>query len=720
LPDQGSLYALYPPQYAELGGKPVLFYEIYVANESGANITSVEALAGGKVLKTISGTELGEAVRAPSMGIDDYVVYMWVPLAQGDRPAAVTHKVRLSNGDALSGAEVRVNYAAPLRISPPVYGDNWLAAEAPVNTNHHRKGLFAATAIAPTPVVGQRYAIDWMLYGPNGKLYRTNGMANDDWWNYGVEIHAVTDGVIVGAQDGIPSNEVGVEPKPVTLLYVAGNNVVQQLDDGKTYALYAHMIPGSLRVKIGDKVKKGDVLGLLGNTGNSGAPHLHFHIDTSRDVLFGEGVPYAMDYRYVGSVDWKAQMGDDGAWVAPAAKSVAMEGMPVDGDIVNMGPQQNGSLVRAGAFEGGVKYRTANDKFTVLDLHGSFREMGRQYGYLMREEMREAYNRTMNETAAMGMGKAQVDEASSMLYDSMSEKYVELMGGMSETSGLTLEQQKELNGGVISLINAYIMKSENATAGCSGVAFWGNYSKDGKLYFGRNWDMIKDLLVPYLPYMTLAVYHPDSGNTVANLEWIGEVYTETAMNDKGIFLELNNGQQPDPAHFGNRPFAAVKLLDFMFDSSTMEDIDREFSTTYPSDSYIIQVASKDAAYSYEWSSTYGARRRSENASGLLVAYNSFVPPFPAGWAAIAQPPSVDTRRANFLRMANSPEYKGKMDETLMQQFLALHARDGGGRLSGNVYQVIAVPQDYKMWLHGQNYSGWEEIDLKPLFFPKAS
>jgi len=725
LPDQGGLYALYPPQHAKLGNKPVLFYEIYVANESGANITKVEALEGGKVLKTISGEELGTAVRMPSMGIDDYVVYMWVPLAQGDMPSVVTHKVHLSNGDVLSGADVKVDYAKPLSISPPVYGEGWLAAEAPVNTNHHRKGLFTATAIAPTPVVGQRYAIDWMLYGPNGKLYRTNGMANEDWWNYGAEIRAVTDGVIAGAQDGIPSNEVGVEPTPVTLLYVAGNNVVQQLDDGKTYALYAHMIPGSVRVKIGDKVKKGDVLGLLGNTGNSGAPHLHFHLDTSKDVLFGEGVPYAMDYQHVGSADWKAQMDKDGIWDAPAAKPVAVEGgMPVDGEVVNIGPQQNGPLVRTGAFESGVKYKTKEGKFTVLDLHGSFREMGRQYGYLMRSEMQETYKRIMDETAARGLDRPQVTAWGNVLYDSMPERYAELMGGMSETSGLTLEQQKELNGGVVSLIDAYVLEQmNNATAkntACSGVAFWGNYSKDGKLYFGRNWDMVKSLLVPYLPYMTLAVYHPDSGNTVANLEWVGEVYTETAMNDKGIFLELNNGGHSDPVHEGGRPFAAVKLLDFMFDSSSMADIDREFNTTLASDSYLIQVANKDAAYSYEWP-TFGANRRSENVSGLLVAYNDFVPPYPAGWEGRIKPANpLDVRRSNFLAMANSPEYKGKMDEKLMQQFLAVPFGNGGGMLPDNVYQVIAVPEDYKMWLHGQNYSGWEEIDLKPLFFPNGA
>ncbi len=83
------------------------------------------------------------------------------------------------------------------------------------------------------------------------------------------------------------------------------------------------------------------------------------------------------------------------------------------------------------------------------------------------------------------------------------------------------------------------------------------------------------------------------------------------------------------------------------------------------------------------------------------------------------PEQIDIRRANFPKMAESPEYNGKMDEKLMQKFLSLHARDGKGMLAGNAYQAIAVPEDYKICLHRQNYSGWGEIDLKPLFFGKA-
>ena len=698
-----------------MGNEPALFYEIFLANMSASGLQRVEVLDGARVLKTIEGDELSRSLREPQLGVGDYAVYMWVSLAPGDKPLSISHKLYFEGQQtALEGARSEISYAAPIVISPPVYGNGWLSAEGPYNFNHHRRAIIPLMGKEYVP---ERYAIDWIKYGPNGKIYKTDGATVEDYYAYGQEIHAVADGEIVDTKDGIPNN-VPFDVPATSVGWAAGNLVTEQIGNG-TYAYYVHMIPGSLRVKIGDKVKTGDVLGLLGSTGISGAPHLHFHLGDTKDPLFTNGLPYVFNsYEWDGNGDWEGQFNStwNGSFASPVIVNMSMPGFE---NVLTLGPMQNSTLKLQTAFEGGVKYRTANDKFTVLDLHGSFHEMGRQYGYLMKNEMQVTYNRTMADLAAMGQSKALIKEAGDMLYESNSEKYVELMSGMSETSGLTLEQQKELNGGVISLIRAYIQKDVNTTAGCSGVAFWGNYSKDGKLYFGRNWDMINSLLSPYLPYMTVAVYHPDSGNTVANLEWIGEVYTETAMNDKGIFLELNNGAQSDPTHVDGRPFAPVKLLDFMFDSSDMADISREFNTTMDADSYIVQAADKNAAYSFEWP-TFGVHQRSENVSGLLVAYNDFVPPYPASWEGRVSPPNpIDTRRANFLRMANSGEYRGKMDATLMQKFLELHARDGGGRLSGNLYQVIAVPEDYKMWLHGQNYSGWEEIDLAPLFFGHA-
>ena len=65
--------------------------------------------------------------------------------------------------------------------------------------------------------------------------------------------------------------------------------------DGGLYMLYAHLQPGSLKVKQGDKIKRGDPIGLVGNSGNSSAPHLHFHVMDGPSPLTSEGVPYVID-----------------------------------------------------------------------------------------------------------------------------------------------------------------------------------------------------------------------------------------------------------------------------------------------------------------------------------------------------------------------------------------------------------------------------------------
>jgi murein DD-endopeptidase MepM/ murein hydrolase activator NlpD len=72
---------------------------------------------------------------------------------------------------------------------------------------------------------------------------------------------------------------------------LAGNHVI--MATGATYALYAHLAPGSVAVTRGQRVRVGEVLGRVGHTGNSTAPHLHFHLMDSADPLQAGGIPCA-------------------------------------------------------------------------------------------------------------------------------------------------------------------------------------------------------------------------------------------------------------------------------------------------------------------------------------------------------------------------------------------------------------------------------------------
>ena len=105
------------------------------------------------------------------------------------------------------------------------------------------------------------------------------------------------------------------DPKTITLEHLDGNHVVMDLGNG-LYAFYAHMQKGSVTVAPGTQVKRGQVLGKLGNTGNSSAPHLHFHLMNNPSVTGSSGAPYLID-----SFTWMGEIPEE-----LFAKSTGVEG----------------------------------------------------------------------------------------------------------------------------------------------------------------------------------------------------------------------------------------------------------------------------------------------------------------------------------------------------------------------------------------------------------
>ena len=146
----------------------------------------------------------------------------------------------------------------------------------PSNDSGHRRmplQLFGRSAFA------QRYAIDYMLVDAEGRASPVEGGDNDTYPGYGAEVIAVADGVISSVLDGVPENRPGETSRPAdfNLSTAIGNHVILDIGEGR-YALYAHLLPRSVPVQVGQQVRRGQVLGQVGNSGNSGGPHLHFHI----------------------------------------------------------------------------------------------------------------------------------------------------------------------------------------------------------------------------------------------------------------------------------------------------------------------------------------------------------------------------------------------------------------------------------------------------------
>lgn len=232
------------------------------------------------------------------LGAAQYGV-LFVHVAFADRakiPARLTHRVTVvfapkPDGMAVGGGLTRVSRAPPPVLGPPLRGANYVAGDGCCDTIRHVRALLS---INGTFWLAQRFAIDWEQVDAAGRLFVGDAKDVRSYHIYGKEVLAVADGTVVFALDGLPDQIPGALPVGLPIEQADGNHVVLDIGGG-AYALYAHLKPGSLRVKTGQKVRKGQVLGLVGNSGNTSEPHLHLHVMDRPSALASNGIPYVFD-----------------------------------------------------------------------------------------------------------------------------------------------------------------------------------------------------------------------------------------------------------------------------------------------------------------------------------------------------------------------------------------------------------------------------------------
>ncbi len=181
-------------------------------------------------------------------------------------------------------------------LSPPFNGGIWLAGDGPVNSSNHRRSIFAIDGHIYSP---ERFAIDWVKVGPNGDSRHDGTAKNENWWGWGEAVLAVADGEITKVVDEFPDNPPRVVP-PVTLDNIAGNHIILRITENR-FVTYAHLQKGSIKVRVGDHVHRGDMLALLGNSGNTSGAHLHLQMTDRNSVLESQGVPFVfVNFTYLG------------------------------------------------------------------------------------------------------------------------------------------------------------------------------------------------------------------------------------------------------------------------------------------------------------------------------------------------------------------------------------------------------------------------------------
>jgi Peptidase family M23 len=255
--------------------------------------------------------------------------------ARGAVPKALRNGFALVGHRRLVGAAAtRVDRRPPVVLAPPLHGANLFVADGCCSGGEHAHGLIP---VGDDWVNAQRYAIDWLRLDDGFEsTFAGDPGRNESYLIYGDEIVAAAAGTIVATHDGVAENVPQTDPVDLPFEDQAGNFVVEDLGAGR-FALYAHMQPGSVRVRVGDRVRTGQVLGLVGNSGGSSEPHLHFQVMDSAGAPNGvvaNGLPFVFDsFRYQAFVP---DLADPVIVPAPPPPHRRFQ-LPLAGDIQDFG-----------------------------------------------------------------------------------------------------------------------------------------------------------------------------------------------------------------------------------------------------------------------------------------------------------------------------------------------------------------------------------------------
>ncbi|MFT4395642.1 M23 family metallopeptidase [Gordonia lacunae] len=310
-----------PTPFAGSDGNDHLVYEISLTNfmRVPVTITGVEVLDatpnGGPLLSLDENAVRGrlKPTGAPSVpsapgAPEGYsavlaagqngVLFLHV-VVPGNPPEQLIHEISLRADQAPPGMREVDERIAPVTVSdstvpvlgPPLAGEYYIAADACCDAVRHTRAVLPLNG---SPVLAQRYAVDWEQAAADGRIFVGDKKNPASYRIFGDDVLAVADGTVVASRNDLPEQTPGEYPDGLPIDDADGNNLVLDIGSG-FYVNYAHMQPGSVRFGAGDRVRRGDVLGQVGNSGNSVAPHLHVHVMNGPEFLGSEGVPSVTD-----------------------------------------------------------------------------------------------------------------------------------------------------------------------------------------------------------------------------------------------------------------------------------------------------------------------------------------------------------------------------------------------------------------------------------------
>jgi hypothetical protein len=305
-----------PRWYKGDDGRFHLDYELKLTNavEKPVDVRSVQVLGpAGRRIATLSGGRLKAAMTLlaspdePTATLPPSTVgIVWFDLSfstRGRIPKRVKHRLTVDIGPGLphlgplitdAGARATVARRGPMVLAPPLAGGRWATV-----VGVHRRALLPVNGHLR---LGQRFAADFSaLLDGRRRTHHGDPNLNSSYFDYGQPVLAVGPGRIVAAVDRLP-NQIPNHAEPTGLSEADGNHVIIRLRKG-VFAAYGHLKPGSVRVHRGQLVHAGQVLGSLGNSGNSTGPHLHFQLMDRPSFVDAEGLPFVLGrFRFDGRI----------------------------------------------------------------------------------------------------------------------------------------------------------------------------------------------------------------------------------------------------------------------------------------------------------------------------------------------------------------------------------------------------------------------------------
>jgi hypothetical protein len=315
LTDASSAQLVLTPLVVRTGEEPIpvkggdahyhLVYELDLANFTGEKVSAKQLrvldAASGDVLADLDAAQLAarlvvrdHAATPGEFGASQLgILYLHVVVdRQRDIPLALEHRLSMTFGGgtvSVTAARLQVRPRTALLLDAPLRGQQYIAGDGCCDSKRHIRATLSLNGRAYD---AQRFAIDWEQLDPEGRIYVGDPKRPQSYLIYGKPVYAVADARIAAAVDNMEDSPPGGLPN-LPVEKADGNHVILDLGGGR-FALYAHFKPHSLLVHEGQLVQRGQLLGLVGTSGNSSEPHLHFQVMDAPAALRSNGVPYLL------------------------------------------------------------------------------------------------------------------------------------------------------------------------------------------------------------------------------------------------------------------------------------------------------------------------------------------------------------------------------------------------------------------------------------------